>query len=241
MTEAALWAGREVVVRACCGRLRWALLDAVESLPVGARVAALRWGPAEISVNVEVGAGEAAQAVDAIMAATQRQLGAGAFCYTGRGALVIDVPPQRRPADGAARRSVVAGGDAAMRLTVSRRVAGEAKCAATYIKFLEDLSRAGSRTSPPRRIRILQAGFLDYRMIRLNLDVPPPGDAWHAELAATQLRDELREGLGVDPRMLSGRLAVLVDLAEDGEEASGREETMVNLRGCGYTVTIDNG
>jgi hypothetical protein len=88
MTEAALWAGREVEVRACCGRLRWALLDAVGSLPVGARVAALRWGPAEIPVDVEVGADEA-RAVDAILAAAQRQLGAGASCYAGRGALLI--------------------------------------------------------------------------------------------------------------------------------------------------------
>ena len=63
-----------------------------------------------------------------------------------------------------------------MRLTVSRRVAGEAKCAATYIKLLEDLSRYGGRTSQTQRIRILEAGFLDYRMIWLNLDVPPAGD-----------------------------------------------------------------
>jgi hypothetical protein len=72
MTEAALWAGREVEVRACCGRLRWALLDAVGSLPIGARVAALRWGPAEIPVDVEVGADEA-RAVDAVRRALVRR------------------------------------------------------------------------------------------------------------------------------------------------------------------------
>ena len=99
-----------------------------------------------------------------------------------------------------------------MMLTVSRRVAGEAKCTATYVKFLEDLSRYGSQINQPRGLRILQAGFLDYRMVRMDLDVPPAGDAWHAELAAAQLCDALREGLGVDPRSLSGRLAVLVDL-----------------------------
>lgn len=120
-----------------------------------------------------------------------------------------------------------------MRLTVSRRVAGEAKCAATYIKLLEDLSRCGGRTSRTQSIRILEAGFLDYRMIRLNLDVPV-GDELHTELAATQLCDALRDGLGVDPRMLSGRLAVLVDLAEDGEE------TTASLRGSGYTVTVND-
>ena len=124
-----------------------------------------------------------------------------------------------------------------MRLTVSRRVAGEAKCAATYVKLLEDLSRDGGRTGRTGRtqsIRILEAGFLDYRMIRLNLDVPPAGDELHTELTATQLRAALRDGLGVDPRMLSGRLAVLVDLAEDGEE------TMASLRGSGYTVTVND-
>jgi hypothetical protein len=120
-------------------------------------------------------------------------------------------------------------------MTVSRRVAGEAKCAATYVKFLEDLACHGSRMSGTRRIRILEAGFLDYRMVGLNLDVPPAGDELHAELAAAQLRDALRDGLGVDPRMISGRLAVIVDAAGDGEQA------MASLRGCGYTVTMDDG
>jgi hypothetical protein len=121
-----------------------------------------------------------------------------------------------------------------MRLTVARRVAGEAKCTATYVKLLEDLSRHGHQAPGVPDIRILQAGFLDYRMIRLSLDVPPQGDTWHAELAAARLFDALRDGLGVDPRMLSGRLAVLVDLAGDGGEAA------VGLRGSGYTVTVDN-
>ena len=97
------------------------------------------------------------------------------------------------------------------------------------------MSRYDSRISRTRSIRILEAGFLDYRMMRLNLDVPPAGDKLHTELAATQLCDALRDGLGVDPRMLSGRLAVVVDLAEDGEEA------MASLRGSGYTVTVNDG
>ena len=89
MTQLAPGEEREVEFRACCGKLRWALLDAVESLPAGMRVAALRWGPAEIVVDVEVGAGSAEPAVDAIVAAVRRQLGAGAFCYAGRGTLVM--------------------------------------------------------------------------------------------------------------------------------------------------------
>ena len=124
-----------------------------------------------------------------------------------------------------------------MRLTVARRVAGEAKCTATYVKLLEDLSRHGHLASgvPGKpSSRILAAGFLDYRMIRMSLDMPLPGDAWHAELAAAQLCDALRDGLGADPRMLSGRLAVLVDLAGDGEQAAA------SLRGSGYTVTMNN-
>src|SRR5260370_39755738 len=101
-----------------------------------------------------------------------------------------------------------------MRLTVSRRVAGEAKCAATYVKLLEDLSRYGGRTGRAQSIRILEAGFLDDRMIQLNLDVQPAGDAVHTELTATQLREALRDGLGVDPRLLSDRLDVLAERAE---------------------------
>jgi hypothetical protein len=115
---------------------------------------------------------------------------------------------------------------------VARRVAGEGKCTATYVKFLEDLS--GGPASPAREIRILQAGFLDYRMVRLSLGVPPPGAELDAELAAAELCAALRDGLGVDPRMLSGRLAAVVDVAEDGEK------TMASLRGRGYTVTIED-
>jgi len=121
-----------------------------------------------------------------------------------------------------------------MRMTVSRRVAGEGKCAATYVKVLEDLARHGGPTSRARGMRIVAAGFLDYRMIRLDLEVPPEGEGLHAELAAAQLRDALRAGLGVDPRMLSGRLAILVDTPGDGWA------TMAGLRGCGYTVTTGN-
>ncbi len=122
-----------------------------------------------------------------------------------------------------------------MRMTVSRRVAGEGKCAATYVKVLEDLARHGGQASRSHGLRIVAAGFLDYRMIGLDLDVPPDGEGLHAELAAAQLRDALRAGLGVDPRMLSGRLAVLVEAPGDGAA------TMVGLRGCGYTVTTNNG
>src|SRR5262249_55196685 len=93
-------ARQEVEIRACCGNLRWALLEAVESLPGGAHVGALRWGPAEIPVDVEVGAGPADRAVQSILDAARRQLGAGAACCAGRGALLRTdgggAPPRRR-------------------------------------------------------------------------------------------------------------------------------------------------
>ena len=119
-----------------------------------------------------------------------------------------------------------------MRLRVARRVAGEGKCAATYVKFLEDLG-CGGQAGWARRIRVLEAGFLDYRMVSMSLDVPSPGDKLHTDLASAELCATLADGLGVDPRMLSGRLALLVDLEDDGGE------TMAGLRDRGYTVTID--
>lgn len=119
-----------------------------------------------------------------------------------------------------------------MRLRVARRVAGEGKCIATYVKFLEDLG-CGGQAGRAREIRVLEAGFLDYRMVRVSLGVPSPGDKLHTDLASAELCAALADGLGVDPRMLSGRLALLVDLEDDGGK------TIAGLRDRGYTVTID--
>jgi len=119
-----------------------------------------------------------------------------------------------------------------MRLTVARRVAGEGKCTATYVKFLEDLG-CGGQAGRARGIRVLEAGFLDYRMVSMSLDVPPPGDMLHTGLATAELFAALANGLGVDPRMLSGRRALLVDMEDDGGK------TIAGLRDRGYTVTVD--
>jgi hypothetical protein len=119
-----------------------------------------------------------------------------------------------------------------MRMTVARRVAGEGKCTATYVKFLEDLG-CGGQAGRARGIRVVEAGFLDYRMVSMSLDVPPPGDKLHTDLASAELCAALADGLGVDPRMLSGRLALLVDLEDDGGK------TIAGLRDRGYTVTVD--
>ena len=113
-----------------------------------------------------------------------------------------------------------------MRLRVARRVAGEGKCAATYVKFLEDLG-CGGQAGRARGIRVLEAGFLDYRMVSMSLDVPSPRDKLHTDLASAELCATLADGLGVDPRMLSGRLALLVDLEDHGGE------TMAGLRDRG--------
>jgi hypothetical protein len=91
MTGQAVQAGREVPLRACCGKLRWALLEAIESLPAGVHVGALHWGPAEIPLDLRVGDVSAGDAVEAILDAAKRSLGPAASCYAGRGALVIDV------------------------------------------------------------------------------------------------------------------------------------------------------
>jgi hypothetical protein len=120
-----------------------------------------------------------------------------------------------------------------MRLRVARRVAGEGKCTATYVQFLEDLSCGGGEAGRAQGIRILAAGFLDYRMVGMSIGVPPPGDRLHTDLAAAELCAALADGLGVDPRMLSGRLALLVELEDDGGK------TIAGLRDRRYTVTVD--
>jgi hypothetical protein len=90
VTGQAVRAQRDVPLRACCGKLRWALLELIESLPAGAHVDALRWGPAEIPLDLRVGDVPARDMVQAILGAAERNLGPAASCYAGRGALVIE-------------------------------------------------------------------------------------------------------------------------------------------------------
>jgi hypothetical protein len=91
MTGQAIRAGWEVPLRACCGKLWWALLEAIDGVPAGAHVSALRWGTAEIPLDVWVGDVSAARAAEVILDAAKRSLGPSAPCYAGRGALVINV------------------------------------------------------------------------------------------------------------------------------------------------------
>jgi len=91
MTAQAVPARRDVPLRACCGKLRWALLEVIESLPADAHIGALRWGPAEIPLDLGVGDAPAGDTVEAILGAAERSLGPAAACYAGRGALVINI------------------------------------------------------------------------------------------------------------------------------------------------------
>ena len=65
------------------------MLDAIEPLPDGTRINALRWGPAIVPLDLETEPAGAADVVDAIIEKTEKWLGAKATCYTGRGVLVV--------------------------------------------------------------------------------------------------------------------------------------------------------
>ncbi|HVW31920.1 MAG TPA: hypothetical protein VHL53_05225 [Acidimicrobiia bacterium] len=124
-----------------------------------------------------------------------------------------------------------------MRLQVCFRVAGHTKSSFTYLQLLCDLVDVMAGPAV-----LLEAGFLDFRdMVPLAIHLPPPemghGDReLHCDLAAVKLRSAIKAGIGIDPRQMSGRLAVVVD-ADDGggqtpEEAAGR------LRQRGYRVDV---
>jgi hypothetical protein len=81
---------REVELRACCGKLRWALLDVIEPLPGDTRISGLRWGPAVIPLNLKKDSAAPSELVETILDEAERWLGSSTSCYTGRGALVID-------------------------------------------------------------------------------------------------------------------------------------------------------
>jgi hypothetical protein len=80
--------GREIELRACCGKLRWALLDAIEPLAPGTTIQALRWGTGEIPLNLDTATAGPAELVDAILATTEQWLGGAASCFSGRGVLL---------------------------------------------------------------------------------------------------------------------------------------------------------
>ena len=127
-----------------------------------------------------------------------------------------------------------------MRLQVGLRVAGHNKSSYTYLQLLEDLVDVSGGPS-----RLLEAGFIDYRWVRVAIELPPPemdlqDRKLHCELAADKLWTAMKAGLGADPRQLSGRLAVVVELAVKSEPGTGTEAEEL-LRGRGYRVEVLGG
>ena len=127
-----------------------------------------------------------------------------------------------------------------MRLQVCFRVAGHTKSSFTYLQLLCDLVEVMAGPSV-----LLEGGFLDYgSMVPLAIHLPPPemdhaDRELHCDLAAVKLRSSLKAGIGIDPRQMSGRLAVVVQ-SEDGGGQSP-DEAAAGLRGRGYRVDILDG
>jgi hypothetical protein len=82
---------QELDFRACCGKLRWALLDMVEGL-VGqnVRLRGLRWGPGEVPLDLDVDTRPANEVVETVLAETERFFGASSSCFTGGGTLLVE-------------------------------------------------------------------------------------------------------------------------------------------------------
>ena len=89
---------------------------------------------------------------------------------------------------------------------------------------------------------LVEGGFLDFRdMVPLGIHLPPPemdhaDRELHCDLAVVKMRAALKAGIGIDPRQMSGRLAVLV-LSEDSGSFTD-EEAAAELRGRGYRVDV---
>lgn len=98
------------------------------------------------------------------------------------------------------------------RLRVSIRVGGETKGSPTYHKLVDDLSRTGLGGG-----RIVQGGFANYRMVPVSVRLPARPLKEAGEAVGAELLRQLKQALGVDPRMLSGRLVALVEAPAAGE------------------------
>lgn len=127
-----------------------------------------------------------------------------------------------------------------MRLQVCFRVAGHTKSSFTYLQLLCDLVDVIAGPSV-----LLEGGFLDFGgMVPLTIHLPPPemglaDRELHCDLAAVKLRSALKAGIGIDPRQMSGRLAVVVQ-SEDGDGQTP-DDAAVRLRSRGYRVEVLDG
>jgi hypothetical protein len=117
------------------------------------------------------------------------------------------------------------------RLRVSIRVGGETKGSPTYHKLVEDLIRTGLGGG-----RIVQGGFAGYRIVPLSLSLPSRPLREAGEAVGSELVRQLREGLGVDPRLLSGRLVALIEAPGDGESVPPAASA---LRAEGYSTEAE--
>ena len=127
-----------------------------------------------------------------------------------------------------------------MKLQVCFRVAGHTKSSFTYLQLLCDLVDVMAAPSV-----LLEGGFLDFgSMVPLAIHLPPPemdhaDRELHCDLAAVKLRSALKAGIGIDPRQMSGRLAVVVE-SEDGRPEAP-DEAAARLRDRGYRVEVLGG
>ena len=127
-----------------------------------------------------------------------------------------------------------------MRLQVCIRVAGHTKSSFTYLTLLCDLVEVLDAPAV-----LLEGGFLDFRgMVPLDIHLPPPDMGHsdrelHCDLAAVKLRTTIKAGIGIDPRQMSSRLAVVVQSEDGGRQAP--DEVAAELRGRGYRVEVLDG
>lgn len=116
----------------------------------------------------------------------------------------------------------------AARLRVSIRVGGETKLPPTYHQLLEDLSLGGLGGG-----RIVEGGFAGYRVVPLAVTVPLRAVREAGEAAGDDLLAQLASGLGVNPRMLSGRLVAVVEAPQGLESLQSAASA---LRAKGYSA-----
>ena len=98
---------------------------------------------------------------------------------------------------------------------------------------------------PNGQITGIGGGFLDFRsLVPLDIHLPPPemghsDRELHCDLAAVKLRTTIKAGIGIDPRQMSGRLAVVVQSEDGGRQTP--DEVAAELRGRGYRVEVLDG
>jgi len=116
-----------------------------------------------------------------------------------------------------------------MKLSVSVRVGGETKGSPTYHKLVQDLSQTGVGG------RIVEGGFANYRMVPVSIVLPARPVREAAEEAGGRLIAQMKQGMGADPRMFSGRLTVVVHVPSGRMQA---EEAQSALQLQGYAVEL---